>query len=347
MIAPRFPLLALLLSLALPATGFSANIVTEGIWKNKKRVVLPDDRPPNRCDLYYMVKFEQHADLEKLFAERRAHKLEFYSGWHPLYGLYGEMDGFGEPFSDEQWEEHFAKLDAWSRACPDSPSPLVAKAEALMTYAWAARGTSYGRPRTPEGDALFLARMRRAREALLAAEKCSVQESTIYRAHLAVATWLALPRAEVGRLLRRGLEICPADQKVYEAAAHYLSPMREGGPGEWEAFATREADKVGGENGDILYMALVRSMSSYYRADLFTRSAASWERMRRGFAAACRRAPDYVWDVHSYCYFACIAGDRATAQALFKHIGDRREREVWGDDATFEQWRQWAAAASS
>ncbi|MBC8008466.1 MAG: hypothetical protein H7067_00030 [Burkholderiales bacterium] len=308
-----------------------------------KRVVVPTDRLPNRCELYFLVKYGQFEDLERVFTEVRARPVEFYRGYPPLYGLYDQMDGFGHPFSEQQWEDHFSQLAAWSRAYPDSPSPQVSAAGALITYAWAARAEGRGKADASADNVLFTQRLRRARELLLKAEARATQESMIYRTHMIVAMGLGLPRTEMERLLKRGVELGPNDQSLYESATRYLSPWMQGKPGEWEAFAAREADKRGGEDGDILYMVLARSMASSYQGGIFERSRVSWERMRRGFATAGRRSPEYTWDIHSYCYFACLAGDRPIAKALFTHLGDSREPEVWIDEATFTRWKDWAA----
>ena len=95
-----------------------------GVDHSAKRVTLPTDRAPNRCELYFMVKYGQFADLERVFAAARANPVGFYRGFQPLYALYDQMDGFGHPFSEQQWEDHFSQLAAWSRAYPDSPAPL-------------------------------------------------------------------------------------------------------------------------------------------------------------------------------------------------------------------------------
>ena len=46
--------------------------------------------------------------------------------------------------------------------------------------------------------------------------------------------------------------------------------------------------------------------------------------------------------MNSYCYFACIARDRAAAKPLFQKINGRWEAEVWRNQNDFRRWQNWA-----
>jgi len=143
-------------------------------------------------------------------------------------------------------------------------------------------------------------------------------------------------------VFKKGVELDPDYQQLYESKAYFLLPRWYGEPGEWEAFAQQTADARGGEEGDILYMAIARSQAATEGAEFFRNTRISFPRMKRGFEASLRRYPDYVWEMNSYCYFACIAGDRDTARQLFQKIGDRWEKEVWRQRNYFQQWQDWA-----
>src|SRR5262249_6927932 len=86
------------------------------------------------------------------------------------------------------------------------------------------------------------------------------------------------------------------------------------------------AGSGGREEGDMLYMIIARAEAWSEGDHLFRTTKLSYQRMKRGFEACLRRNPDYMWDVNSYCYFACIANDRATAKELFKKIDGRWEK---------------------
>jgi hypothetical protein len=64
--------------------------------------------------------------------------------------------------------------------------------------------------------------------------------------------------------------------------------------------------------------------------------------MKLGFEASLKYRPDYSWERNSYCYFACIAGDKATAKILFEKIGDDWARNVWREQSYFQIWKNWA-----
>jgi hypothetical protein len=124
--------------------------------------------------------------------------------------------------------------------------------------------------------------------------------------------------------------------------AYYLLPGWRGKPGDWEAFAAEAADARGGEEGDMLYMIIARSRASTEGQSFFSNTQISYPRMKRGFEASMTRHPAYVYDFNSFCYFACIAGDRATAKTLFDKIGGKWEVKIWKQESQFQIWQTWA-----
>jgi len=125
---------------------------------------------------------------------------------------------------------------------------------------------------------------------------------------------------------------------LYESKACFLLPRWYGKPGEWEAFAEEAASARGGDDGDILYMAIARSQAWSERENFFKNTSISYERMQRGFEASLKRYPNYTWEMNSYCYFACIANDRSTAKDMFGKINGRWEGAIWGDESYFKKW---------
>lgn len=93
-------------------------------------------------------------------------------------------------------------------------------------------------------------------------------------------------------------------------------------------------------------MCIARSQAETEGGDFFKHTRISYQRMQRGFEASLQRNPGYLWDMNSYCYFACIAGDRDTAQKMFKQIDGQWESGVWGNEDYFKQWQQWASFGS-
>jgi hypothetical protein len=174
------------------------------------------------------------------------------------------------------------------------------------------------------------------------AEKKTVQDPEAYRARIVVAMGLNESKSEMNAIFKKGVATDPNYLPLYEAKAYFLLPRWHGNPGDWEAFAQEAADARGGEEGDMLYMIIARSEAWSEGDHLFTTTQLSYTRMKHGFEACLKRDPDYLWDVNSYCYFACIAGDRPKAKELFQKIDGRWEKGVWDSAQAFQQWENWA-----
>lgn len=67
----------------------------------------------------------------------------------------------------------------------------------------------------------------------------------------------------------------------------------------------------------------------------------NWRKMKRGFELMNERHPS-AWNLGAFCFFACQAGDRETAAALFGQLGDRYSNPIWDMKVKFDNWKKWA-----
>ncbi len=289
-----------------------------------------------------MLMHERFDELEKLTSELREEKLDFYAGYSNLSRAYGYLDGPGRKAEESVWKEYIIKLEKWAQAYPQSPTPLVALGNTYTSWAWKARGGGYADSVNRQAWKVFKDRLENARRYLNVADKLPTKDPEVYRALIVVAMGLNWPKAEMEAVFKKGVEIEPNYMQLYQAKAYYLLPRWHGEPGEWEAFAQEVADARGGEEGDILYMNIGRSEAWSEGAEFFRNTRISYARMKRGFESSLRRYPNYVWEMNSFCYFACIAADRPTARDLFAKIDGQWEKEVWERYDTFAQWQTWA-----
>src|SRR5436190_19540063 len=58
-------------------------------------------------------------------------------------------------------------------------------------------------------------------------------------------------------LLDEAMKQEPTYQSFYDNAAYFLLPRWHGEPGAWENFAATVADKIGGDDGDIVYDRII------------------------------------------------------------------------------------------
>ncbi len=64
-------------------------------------------------------------------------------------------------------------------------------------------------------------------------------------------------------------------------------------------------------------------------ADLFGRSAISWEKMASGFDLMIQQYPKSLWLKNAYANFAWKAGDHARLRPALAAIADRFDMGVW------------------
>jgi hypothetical protein len=296
---------------------------------------------PSRTEVFRWLRQENYDQLEEAAGELRQEKLKFYSGHVKLSEFYGLFE-IGRELEDQTWLDHLDRLEKWAKARPDSPTPLVALGRVYVSYGWKARGSGYGNTVTREGSRLFRERLSKARGFLESASKMPVKDVEACRQLIVVAMGLGQSKTEVDTMYSAGVEIEPNYLPLYEAKAYYLLPRWEGERGDWEAFANEAANARGDEEGDMLYMIIARSQAWTEGQDFFSRTQISYPRMKRGFEASMKRHPTYLYDFNSFCYFACIAGDKDTAKNLFEKIGGKWEVRVWHEQTRFQVWQTWA-----
>lgn len=95
-------------------------------------------------------------------------------------------------------------------------------------WAWQARGSGYADTVTDEGWKLFAERLERAEVALRAAWSLSQKMPQIADAMIWVCIGRSYPRVEMERWFRRGQELAPGYNQLYESKAEYLMPKWHG-----------------------------------------------------------------------------------------------------------------------
>jgi hypothetical protein len=300
----------------------------------------PPPRVPPRAETFKLLEAADFASLEKITNGLRGARLGFYNGWPPIHVFYSHL-AFATP-DDQVWQKYIGLLTRWQAAYPDSPTPRIALANLYRDYAWQARGSGYSDTVTTDGWRLFDERLKKARSLLEEAKELKTQDAEAYLSLIVVAKGLGLPRGQMEEAFNRGLQVDPDFTPIYSAKAEYLLPRWRGATGDWEAFATEAADRRKGDDGDILYMFIVRAEAYTGGDDLFTDTALSYPRMKRGFLASRSRYPENRFELNSFCYFASIAGDKEMAAKLFTQIGEGYEREAWGNLDEFTRRRDWA-----
>jgi hypothetical protein len=154
-------------------------------------------------------------------------------------------------------------LKEWLAARPDSTLAQIKQAQNLIEEGWAARGTGFASTVTPEGFEKFHLRLLEASnllEPLLEKERPAPE---------AIAQMLIVAKAESrSRRERQGyidqlMEISPRFNFAHEMMVESLLQRWGGRPGDIAQYAAQVADKIGGDDGDVLYARLVIGVIFY------------------------------------------------------------------------------------
>jgi len=274
------------------------------------------------------------AQLEELAERSRQDPKVFASGTCAIVVFYRAFHERPNTTSDHEWQKEIEGLQDWIAAKPESVTARVALASVWVVYAWAARGNGYGE-KHPE---LMMERLEKAHSVLDEARRLGPKCPGWYFQAENVALGEGWGRKEVDEVFEEGRKLYPDVLEISLARSYYLQQRWYGNPGEWEAFVTKSADQVGGEEGDILYARLLWYLDS--KSDnVFGDGDIPWERVKRSFRVLLKRYPESLNALGAFARLACHAQDWATARQTFEQIGDRVELKTWKNKAEFLAFR--------
>lgn len=295
----------------------------------------------------YLTEVGQHwatDDYRWLESEaRRLHatKERLPGGYWKLRVFYESIeDVVGKSSSDEAWKEHIARVEKWITQRPSSLIPRILLADAWLSYAFKARGTDYAYKVEPENWLLFNERLRRANEVL--AEAFSLEEKCpeLYKTALDAALGNGGSREAFEELFEQAVALEPTYYSLYNSKAFYLLPQWYGEAGEWERFVEDAANKVGGEQGDIILFAVYTRMMQFNDLQFMNKHQAIAPRLLKGFRAIDKLYGSSPQRLNQACFISFFANDNKTPAELMKRIGDDSDLSVWRDASTFNVFRQ-------
>ena len=122
-------------------------------------------------------------------------------------------------------------------------------------------------------------------------------------------------------------------------------PRWYGKPGEWEQFAADSANKLGGDEGEVLYARIIWFLhDKKVFHNIFAESTVKWERVKRSFEALLKRYPDSLSVINEFARISCDAADWKNARDLFERINGRADAGVWASRELFLKYRKEAFA---
>jgi hypothetical protein len=104
-------------------------------------------------------------------------------------------------------------------------------------------------------------------------------------------------------------------------------------PGDAEAFAESIADRVGGDEGNVIYFRLAEATDCCGPKDRLP--DLSWDRIKEGFGALENLYGSLNYQRNVMAYLPIRNKDQEFANQMFARIGDDWNESVWGSKANF------------
>jgi hypothetical protein len=235
-------------------------------------------------------------------------------------------------------EQHFAQLNAWIAARPQSITPRIALARAYIRYAWAARGSD-----DADSERVFVERLELAKKTLEDSANLTPMCPDWFFQMQTVARAQGWDKRRAAILFTQAIRFEPDYLYYYQAYARYLLPKWDGKNGDDVAFGKQMADAVGGSKGDFIYYQIGIVVLGICNCTV-QENPLDWARLQRGYRVQGEMFKNTNYDTNQLALLAWRFNDRAVAQQAFEEIGDKWLKNVWKNRSHFEKARKWANA---
>jgi hypothetical protein len=297
-----------------------------------------------------MLQQEEFEELDCVADRARSSKERFSGGtWkiHELYaGLYTPVQYPAKHATQEDWSNLLQRLERWETARPKSITARVALARTYIKYAYDARGGGFADTVSDSGWKLFGERIVKAKQILDEASTLPTKCPEWYVDMLLIAQNQSWEVADTRALFEQADKFEPGYYYYARVFAVYLFPQWSGQKGDTEQFTKEIADRIGGDQGDILYFQV--ASSEYVICGCDDGPQMSWERIERGFEASEKRYGVSLLNLNRIAYLATHFGslDPIVADKAITHIGEQWDPETWGKKEDFEAMKEWAAKSA-
>jgi len=280
--------------------------------------------------------------LDDLAQKLRSSKDRDANGSWDLDQLYATML-LSEDAPDSRWEDRMATLREWIKINPESITARVALGDVLVTYAWKARGDGTAETVSAGGWRLFEARLQQANEVLDEAKSLNDKCPRWWRVKMTVALGQQWPRSQFDALFNEAIQFEPNYTTYYFSRAYYLMPRWYGAQGEMESDLSKSADRIGGDNGDMVYaLTVARIDHERLSTNVFKEFNLSPSRVDRGFGVIEMRFPNSFGAKSERALLAAKGGNRDLAVKYFNQLDGKVDLSTWRSEDQFIRIATWA-----
>jgi hypothetical protein len=233
---------------------------------------------------------KKFAELEADAETYRTGKEYFPDGLSKIGCFYSGFSS--EEMTDAERTGNAKTIAEWIKQYPDSITARIALAELWIDYAWHARGHEYADQVADEAFKLFSQRIANAHAVLKAAAGLKSKCPMYWYFMEDIALSEGWSNKDYEALFLDAIKNNPGFSGYYKSRVIYLLPRWYGKEGDWEKFAESSADKIGGDDGDVLYARLVWTVKDLQIYNyIYEETKISWPRAKRGFEVLQKRFP--------------------------------------------------------
>lgn len=279
-----------------------------------------------------MLKEEKFEEIDCLADRARSNKERFPGGMWKLHHLY---KGLYEPVqypihaTQEDWDALLHELQRWVATRPKSVTARVALAWAFISYAGDARGDGYPNTVSESGWKQFGERTAEAKQILEESSALPTRCPEWYVVMLLVAENQGWAEAEKRALFHEAAKFEPGYFYYDLVIASRLLPKWDGEPGAVEKFTQESADRIGGDQGDILYFQI--ATADYMMCACDDDSHLSLARIERGFEASEKQYGVSMLNLNRIAFLTArsLPDDELFADKALTRIGEQWDEETW------------------
>ncbi len=221
--------------------------------------------------------------------------------------------------SDDKWNLYLASLREWIHQKPESITARVALADALVSYAWKARGSGFANTVSKEGWKKLEERLTQSQKVLDSAKSLKDSCPGWYWTEQTVALTHGWDRAKYEELFTKAIQLWPAFDCFYYQKVNYLLPKWNGEPGEWVAFAKTECDRRSETEGKKLYARIILHAAITSGNSLHDPGVPiDWDNAKAGFELLLKEYPESIDVREDYAKIAYAQGHPDVASQVLR-----------------------------
>jgi hypothetical protein len=313
--------------------------VPDGLYANDDTDVKAEEKYIRA--IYLLLDQESFPQLDCLADATRKNKDRFSSGDWKLSAIYEGVANTIDHATNEDWNARLLHVQHWVASNPRSITAQIAEAQLYAYLAWEARGHGYSDSVSDSGWKLFNERMAEAKSLLGKSpelKQCPDWYWVMQQVALAQGWSVAQQRA----LLDQAVEFEPTFYPYYRTFSYAISTNWYGEDGDSEKFAIEMADRVKGDNGDIIAFEVAAKLAPCCKSDAVIKRV-SIERIRRGYTALEQRYGRSFTNMNVMAFMAVRSDDAIYANSLLQSIGEEWDKKIWGTREDFEEQKRMTA----